>query len=66
MVLLNNLEASYDEVRVGDLGTIYKILSNDMGKVPVLYFHIRMTQRNHENCLEMYEIFKRELIPIYS
>ncbi|KAB2424563.1 MULTISPECIES: hypothetical protein [Bacillus cereus group] len=57
-----------DEVRVGDPWDVFiRLLSNDMGKVPVLYFHSYDELKEiMKIAFEMYEDFKRELIPIYS
>ncbi|MDA2643435.1 hypothetical protein [Bacillus cereus] len=57
-----------DEVRVGDPWDVFiRLLSNDMGKVPVLYFHSYDEFKEiMKIAFEMYEDFKRELIPIYS
>ncbi|ASZ68375.1 hypothetical protein [Bacillus cereus] len=57
-----------DEVRVGDPWDVFiRLLSNDMGKVPVLYFHsYDEIKEIMKIAFEMYEDFKRELIPIYS
>ncbi|MGZ9677796.1 hypothetical protein [Bacillus cereus] len=57
-----------DEVRVGDPWDVFiRSLSNDMGKVPVLYFHSYDELKEiMKIAFEMYEDFKRELIPIYS
>ena len=56
------------EVRAGDPWDIFiRLLSNDMGKVPVLYFHSYDELKEiMKIAFEMYEDFKRELIPIYS
>lgn len=57
-----------DEVRVGDPWDVFiRLLSNDMGKVPLLYFHSYDELKEiMKIAFEMYEDFKRELIPIYS
>ncbi|PFW06121.1 hypothetical protein [Bacillus cereus] len=57
-----------DEVRVGDPWDVFiRLLSNDMGKVPMLYFHsYDELKKIMKIAFEMYEDFKRELIPIYS
>ncbi|PGQ02642.1 hypothetical protein, partial [Bacillus cereus] len=57
-----------DEVRVGDPWDVFiRLLSNDMGKVPMLYFHSYDELKEiMKFAFEMYEDFKRELIPIYS
>ncbi|BCA33717.1 hypothetical protein CN520_21470 [Bacillus cereus] len=57
-----------DEVRVGDPWDVFiRLLSNDMGKVPMLYFHSYDELKEiMKIAFEMYEDFKRELIPIYS
>ncbi|MCM3329106.1 hypothetical protein M3641_20705 [Bacillus cereus] len=56
------------EVRAGDpWGIFIRLLSNDMGKVPVLYFHSYDELKEILKIVfEMYEDFKRKLIPIYS
>ncbi|HDX9653544.1 TPA: hypothetical protein ROY23_004047 [Bacillus wiedmannii] len=56
------------EVRAGDPWDIFiKLLSNDTEKVPVLYFHSYDELKEiMKIAFEMYEDFKRELIPIYS
>ncbi|MCU7755567.1 hypothetical protein PDQ36_03930 [Bacillus cereus] len=57
-----------DEVKVGDPWDVFiRLLSNDMGKVPMLYFHSYDELKEiMKIAFEMYEDFKRELIPIYS
>ncbi|HDR6287119.1 TPA: hypothetical protein QCU33_003130 [Bacillus cereus] len=57
-----------DEVRVGDPWDVFiRLLSNDMGKVPMLYFHSYDELKEiMKIAFEMYQDFKRELIPIYS
>ncbi|WP_410981309.1 hypothetical protein [Bacillus pacificus] len=56
------------EVRAGDPWDIFiRLLSNDTEKVPVLYFHSYDELKEiMKIAFEMYEDFKRELIPIYS
>ncbi|PFZ52293.1 hypothetical protein [Bacillus wiedmannii] len=56
------------EVRAGDPWDIFiRLLSNDTEKVPVLYFHsYNELKEIMKIAFEMYEDFKRELIPIYS
>ncbi|RFB57743.1 hypothetical protein [Bacillus thuringiensis] len=56
------------EVRAGDPWDIFiRLLSNDTEKVPVLYFHSYDELKDiMKIAFEMYEDFKRELIPIYS
>ncbi|EEM81588.1 hypothetical protein [Bacillus thuringiensis] len=56
-----------DEVRAGDPWDIFiRLLSNDKEKVPVLYFHSYDELKEiMKIAFEMYEDFKRELIPIY-
>ncbi|MEW4203783.1 hypothetical protein Q0O28_12750 [Bacillus thuringiensis] len=57
-----------DEVKAGDPWDVFiRLLSNDMGKVPMLYFHSYDELKEiMKIAFEMYEDFKRELIPIYS
>ena len=52
------------EVRAGDPWDIFiRLLSNDTGKVPVLYFHSYDELKEiMKIAFEMYEDFKRELI----
>ena len=56
-----------EEVRAGDLWDMFlRLLSNDIEKVPTIFFHSYDELKEiMEIVFEMYEGFKRELIPIY-